>query len=227
MWKLPFYFPPSHSYMKDIGKKLEHVSRSTPDLPLHRAALRRALLSSKPFEGLNSYFMSKLLPVSLALVLLLMFNIVQKPKFTFEPLPIVSAEELMTGVLIEVQALSSEEIAQVEKNLGTDIAQFLKDAQAAENLHYSDLREEVDAEGNRSYLLSSGIELNESRFSVNYEGGLEDEEVFESLIFLHYTTPEGAEVDLGVDAQKVPAIVFMTLPEGQIEGIHILNGPEQ
>ncbi len=55
--------------MKPIEEKLEHMSKSTPDLPLHRAHLRRTLLASKQFDGSTFSFMSKLLPVGLVLAI--------------------------------------------------------------------------------------------------------------------------------------------------------------
>lgn len=112
------------------------MNKSTPDLPLHRARLRRALLASPQFEG-SSIFMKKLLPIGLALILLLTLNTVQDSNSTLEITPQVSAQELIEDTIQNLQNLSEDELQAIEDRLEWgDAFSPLRSAQMAHDLSY-------------------------------------------------------------------------------------------
>lgn len=120
------------------------MNKSTPDLPLHRARLRRALLASPQFEGSPFTFMKKLLPIGLALALLLTLNFVQKPDSTIQITPQASAEELIDDVTSKIRALSSDDLIVLEEKLGVpDVKMILEEAQQALDLRDITLHEET------------------------------------------------------------------------------------
>lgn len=193
-------------------KRIEDIDKTTPDLPLHRAQLRRSLLASKQFEGSNLSNMTKLLPVGLVLVLLIMFNAVQKPESTIVDFAItVNAQEVLGNVVEEFQSLSPDEIQALNEKLGVDLATILTEARAAEDLHIVDV---VVTEEN-----------GETSYTMNYpdaesNGGgttfaIIDEDTWDELTFLEYSRADGTTVQLGVNPldNYFPVVIFVVSPD--------------
>lgn len=204
--------------MKPIEEKLEIINKSTPDLPLHRAHLRRALLASKQFEGPNYSFMKKLLPVGLALVLLLMFNAVQKPDSTLQITPTASAQEILANVVEGFQSLSDEEIAALNERLKVpDCGDLLMKARNAKDLHIEEdwiLTANPDgSEGITIYFgEGEGSFVNFGPESVETNNPIKN---YEDLTVLAYTLENGSKVDIVIDVNNdyIPVMMIVTEPE--------------
>lgn len=196
--------------MKSIEEKLEHMSKATPDLPLHRAHLRRALMASKP-EGSNLSFMKKFLPVGLVLALLLMFNAVQKPDSTIQISPKVSAQELVDQVSQQIQSLTPEEVAVLEERLGysgTSVSDTLQAAQLAEDLSDLPLVEEtVIASDGREYCIVVMDKL--VAFASDQSNCISRFAELRSVIF---TSSDDSLVVMMVDKSLLPAAIFSFHP---------------
>lgn len=205
-----FLLLPTFKTMKPIEEKLEHMNKVTPDLPLHRAHLRRALLASKP-EGSNYSFMKKLLPVGLVLALLLMFNAVQKPDSTLQITPMVSAQELVDQVSQQIQSLTPEEVMALEERLGYPgslLSDTLQEAQLAADLTDLPLVEEtVTASDGNEYCIV--VVDNLIAFASDQSNCISRFVDFRSVIF---TSSDDSLVVMMVDKNLLPAAIFSFHP---------------
>ncbi len=214
-------------------KRIEDIDKSTPDLPLARSQLRRVLLASKQFEGQTFSFMKKLLPVGLALVLLLMFNAVQKPDSTLDLTPTVSAKELVNEVLENLQNLTTDQLTQISQDMGLpssdEIITSLTDAVNAPDLSYVD--REVLSCDEALTLSDAGSLPTVSAFVVSSNGEISSSECVSAFIlhakpddkypagysqlyllgspeleltYLQYTNELGAHVLLGLTEDLLP-----------------------
>lgn len=190
------------------------MNKSTPDLPLHRARLRRALLASPQFEGSPFTFMKKLLPIGLALALLLTLNFVQKPDSTIQITPQASAQELLLQVSDQIHSLSTEEIGALEETLGfasysdSPINDVLQEAQSASDLRDLVLTEEtVVASDGKEYCIVLLDTL--QAFASDQPGCIAYFEELRSVIF---TDSDGSIVVMMVNDALFPAAIFSFHP---------------
>ncbi|QQR55273.1 hypothetical protein IPG41_01800 [Candidatus Peregrinibacteria bacterium] len=193
--------------MERIEEKLEHVNKSTPDLPLHRARLRRALLSSKRFEGSSFNLMKRLFPIGLALVLLFTFSVLQKPDshFNVNPVPAVSAAELVSQVSEQIQALSVEELAALEERLQVpDLEHILSEAQGALDLRDVVIAEETLMDSNGDAYCT--VVLENLLAIVSEQSGCAS--YFSERRPVAFTTADGSSVVMFVEDDLLPSEVF-------------------
>ncbi len=183
------------------------MNKVTPDLPLHRAHLRRALLASKP-EGSNYSFMKKLLPVGLVLALLLMFNAVQKPDSAIQITPKASAQEFFNDVLTRVQELTPEELAALEAKLGGG---WFEEARGASDLTYVELEKkacEPEIMATDPYCLIYDYSTPLGGTVGMQSHTQEEQALYDSCVALQYTSSDGAHVTLLVDPELNPLVAF-------------------
>jgi|GEM_PF-3216329 len=215
--------------MKPIEEKLEHVSKSTPDLPLHRAQLRRALLASKQFEGSTFSFMKKLLPVGLALAILITFNTLQEPDSVLDLTPTVSAQELVQDMISKLKTLSPEETEAIQEKLGTqEMASYFSEALVADSLDYAESQKIVNCD-----------ELDQLQYDTMVEVSIEDwgmesvpqcNAVFfpesdllykipfgtiPDLTFVSFSNDSGESVIIGINGETLP--VFLQVVGDDVE----------
>jgi hypothetical protein len=194
--------------MKTIEEQVKDAHCATPDLPLHRAELRRALLSSQKFEGSSLYIMKRFLPSAVLLLLIFGLSFAFHPENTDHPLttPTASAQEVLANVVEEFQSLTDEEIVALNEKFGVDCTDVLTEARNATDLHLIEVEKTVE-DGMISYV------FHDEAFA-NGEVGIqmsEDESEID-LTFLEYTGPDGAIVQMGIRPDYIPSIIFMSQP---------------
>lgn len=197
--------------MKTIEEQIKDARCATPDLPLHRAQLRRALLSSQQFEGSSLYIMKRFLPSAVLLLLIFGLSFAFHPENTDHPLttPTASAQEVLANVVEEFQSLTDEEIAALNEKLGMPCGDVLTEARNASDLHLIEVQK-TTADGITSYTFPTTGNSIDGELAVQMSEG----ESWDQLTFLEYTDPNGALVQLGIDVGNgyIPAIILMTEP---------------
>lgn len=203
---------------QSLENSLESLKKPDVSVPLHQSALKRGLLASKKATSFSlSMNLFKLVPAGAALTLVLALLLYTPSGTSLDPFvtPKANAQEVLANVVTSFQALTDEEVEDLNLRLNVpDVRNLLMEARDAADLH---LAEEWSfnteaTDGGPTLFVGEG-----GSFTFNEGAIFEDPDTLNknTLSALSFTRVDGSKVDIVIDTEKgyLPLFILILQPE--------------